>query len=153
MLGVLFFLLIVAVIAIIIAVALYNKLVYLRISRENSMQQITTKLTAQFTYLQQLSDSYQFAEKDRKKLSALLTRRQKAHTLQERITAANTLEQLFDLLQNEQTKMSNQEQGIYKKIAALRDTLQEEKRYFNHLTKERNARLQMFPTNMLAQLI
>lgn len=118
MIGVFFFLLILCLAASIIAIAFYNKLIYLRISRENSFQQMLPQLDNLIST----------------QVSPLRKKWKKATLLEDQVIITNTY--LTEHMQKEQ----------------LPTSIAKEMRYFNHLTKERNARLAMFPTNLLAQL-
>lgn len=145
MTGILFFLIIILLIASIIAIALYNKLIYLRTTRQNSIDLLLPKLNDQFTALETLSD------KD-STLLMLCKQRKKTHKAEEQVHIENSLVTLMPSLLAQSKYRSAKDQQILKPILNSLESVQDEKRYFNHITKERNARLAIFPTNIIASL-
>lgn len=153
--------LILAVLAVLYIVGLYNTLVRLKVNRENAFADIDVQLKQRFDLIPNLVETvkwYAGHEKETlEQLTAARTAWTQATTTDDKLGASNmltwALKSLFAVSENYPDlkantnflQLQNELSDIENKVAAAR-------RYFNNSTKELNARIQMFPSNIIAQM-
>ncbi|SFG20084.1 LemA protein [Prevotella sp. KH2C16] len=154
-------LLVVAVLAVLWAIGIYNNLVRLRNNRENAFANIDVQLKQRHDLIPQLVETvkgYATHEKEVfEKVTAARTAAMGANTIDDKIEAENALtsalqglkvsvEAYPELKANQnflqlQTELSD----IENKLAAVR-------RFFNSATRELNNAVQTFPSNIFANM-
>jgi LemA protein len=149
------------VLAILMAVSIYNRLVKLRNNREQAFADVDVQLKQRHDLIPQLVDSVKgYMGHERGVLTEITEARSnamKANTITDKITAENRLstaldglkvsvEAYPDLKANQNfLNLQNEISDVENKIAAAR-------RFFNSATKELNVATEMFPSNLIATL-
>lgn len=95
MIGILFFFLIVILVAFLVGIALYNQLMQLRVTRENSMQQLSPHLSKRFELMPLLLEAVKDDAKRKKAIQLVLKSRTQAKHPEELVIADNQLEQMI----------------------------------------------------------
>jgi len=152
---------IVVALFVLIIISVYNKLVKLRIRRENAFADIDVQLKQRHDLIPQLMGSVkgymQHEEGVLTKITAARSRAMGATSIDDKIAAENELsgalrgfniqvEAYPDLKANQNfMHLQNEIADIENKLAAVR-------RFFNSATKELNTAIQVFPNNLIAGL-
>lgn len=149
----------IAVLLILYVISVYNKLIKLRINRENAFADIDVQLKQRFDLIPQLVNTVKgYMDHESDVLKAITLARsgvQSAKTIDEKIVAEAGLtsalsglniqvEAYPDLKANQNfLELQSEISDIENKLAAVR-------RFFNSATKEFNVALQVFPANIVA---
>ena len=156
-----FILLGVVILLVIIMISCYNRLVRLRNNRENAFADIDVQLKQRHDLIPQLVSTVKgYAAHEKETLDMVVSARSgamNAKTIDEKIVAENalttalaglkiTMEAYPDL------KANTNFLHLQEEIADIENKLSSVRRYFNSATKELNNAVQVFPSNIIANM-
>jgi len=160
MIIVLFFLAII-VIAVLMVVSLYNRLVRLRNNREQAFADVDVQLKQRHDLIPQLVDSVKgYMGHERGVLTDITearTNAMKATTINEKIEAENKLSTALEGLKVSveaypDLKASQNFLDLQNEISDVENKIAAARRFFNSATKELNVATELFPSNLIATL-
>jgi len=160
MIVVLFFLAII-VIAVLMVVSLYNRLVRLRNNREQAFADVDVQLKQRHDLIPQLVDSVKgYMGHERGVLTDITearTNAMKATTINEKIEAENKLTTALEGLKVSveaypDLKASQNFLDLQNEISDVENKIAAARRFFNSATKELNVATELFPSNLIATL-
>jgi LemA protein len=160
MIIVLFFLAVI-VIAVLMVVSLYNRLVRLRNNREQAFADVDVQLKQRHDLIPQLVDSVKgYMGHERGVLTDITearTNAMKATTINEKIEAENKLSTALEGLKVSveaypDLKASQNFLDLQNEISDVENKIAAARRFFNSATKELNVATELFPSNLIATL-
>ncbi len=149
----------VAVIVVLFFVVTYNKLVSLKINRENSFADIDVQLKIRHDLVLQLIDTVKGYMKHENEVLTKITEARnsasKANNVNDKIKAETQLQTALSGLNiaveaYPDLKASQNFMQVQEEMADLENKLAASRRYFNSSTRELNTKTQVFPANMIA---
>jgi LemA protein len=149
----------IAAIIVIMIISIYNRLVKLRINRENAFADIDVQLRQRYDLIPQLVDSVKgYMKHESGVLMAVTNARSnvmKASNMDERIDAENQLSGALAGLRiaveaYPDLKASRNVMNLQEEISDVENKLAASRRYFNSATKELNSAIQVFPAVLFA---
>ncbi|PIZ76221.1 hypothetical protein COY05_01890 [Candidatus Peregrinibacteria bacterium CG_4_10_14_0_2_um_filter_38_24] len=150
-----------AVIAIVI-VGLYNSLISLKNKCEEAWSDIDTQLKRRYDLIPNVVESVKgyakHEEKTLETLTDLRTRAMNAQNVGDKEKAetmlSGALKSLFAVAENYPDLKANQNfLDLQNKLAEVEDNLQLSRRYYNAVVRDFNTKIQVFPNNLLAQML
>jgi LemA protein len=160
MIIVLFFLAVI-VIAVLMVVSLYNRLVKLRNNREQAFADVDVQLKQRHDLIPQLVDSVKgYMGHERGVLTDITearTNAMKATTINDKIEAENKLTTALEGLKVSveaypDLKASQNFLDLQNEISDVENKIAAARRFFNSATKELNVATELFPSNLIATL-
>ncbi len=152
----------VAAFIIVVMVSIYNRLVALRQTREQSFADIDVQLKQRFDLVPQLIETVKgYAAHEKGVLQTVTAARagvQQAHTTGERVAAENILTRaiggLFAVAENYPDLKANQSfQQLMGELSDIENKLAAARRFFNNATAEYNTAQQQFPAVLFAAVL
>lgn len=149
----------IAVIALIMLVSLYNRLVKLRNNRENAFADIDVQLKQRHDLIPQLVETVKGYMKHEEKVLTNITAARagalSAGTINEKIAAENQLSSALSGLKiaveaYPDLKASSNFMQLQEEISDIENKLAAVRRFFNSATKEYNNSVETFPSNIIA---
>jgi LemA protein len=149
------------VLLVLMAVSLYNRLVKLRNTREQSFADVDVQLKQRHDMIPQLVDAVKgYMQHERGVLTDITEARAKAmsaSTINDKIAAENKLSSALDGLKvaveaYPDLKASQNFMNLQGEIADIENKIAAARRFFNSATKELNVATEMFPSNIIATI-
>ena len=146
------------VVAIVVYVSLYNKIVHLRNNRENALSDIDVQMKARFDLVDNLVSTVKgYAKHEKETLDAVITARSNftgAKNIQDKAEADNmlsgALKSIFALSESYPDLKANQNfLQLQSELSDLENKIAASRRFFNATTREYNTTIQQFPANVL----
>jgi LemA protein len=150
-----------AVVAIVI-VGLYNSVISLKNKCDEAWSDIDTQLKRRYDLIPNVVETVKGYAKHEsatlEKLTELRSQSMQAKDLGDKEKAENalteTLKSLFALSENYPDLKANQNfMDLQNKLAEVEDNLQLSRRYYNAVVRDFNIKIQVFPNNLLAQML
>lgn len=151
----------VVVVSIIYIISLYNGLVGLRNNRENAFADIDVQLKQRHDLIPQLVNTVKGYMKHEEgvltKVTEARTNALKASSINEKITAEKQLSSALSGLQiaveaYPDLKANQNFMQLQEEISDIENKIAAARRFFNSATKELNNSVQMFPSNLVANI-
>jgi LemA protein len=142
-------------------ISVYNKLVKLRLRRENAFADIDVQLKQRHDLIPQLVNTVkgymQHEEGVLTKITAARSRAMNAGSINEKIEAENQLSQAMSGLNIQveaypDLKANQNFMNLQMEISDIENKLAAVRRFFNSATRELNTAIQVFPNNIIAGL-
>lgn len=149
------------VLLVLMAISLYNRLVKLRNTREQSFADVDVQLKQRHDMIPQLVDAVKgYMVHERGVLTDITEARAKAMsatTINDKIAAENKLSSALDGLKvaveaYPDLKASQNFMNLQTEIADIENKIAAARRFFNSATKELNVATEMFPSNIIATI-
>lgn len=149
------------VLLVLMAISLYNRLVKLRNTREQSFADVDVQLKQRHDMIPQLVDAVKgYMVHERGVLTDITEARAKAmsaSTINDKIAAENKLSSALDGLKvaveaYPDLKASQNFMNLQTEIADIENKIAAARRFFNSATKELNVATEMFPSNIIATI-
>ena len=146
---------------VIIVIAVYNKLVKLKIRRENAFADIDVQLKQRHDLIPQLLNTVKGYMKHEEgvltKITQARSRAMGAGSINEKIAAENELTQAMSGLNIQveaypDLKANQNFMNLQMEISDIENKLAAVRRFFNSATRELNTAIQVFPNNIIAGL-
>ncbi len=154
-------LLILAVVAILI-VGLYNSVISLKNKCDEAWSDIDTQLKRRYDLIPNVVETVKgYAQHESatlEKLTELRSQAMQAKDIEDKEKSENmlssTLKSLFAVAENYPELKANQNfLDLQNKLAEVEDNLQLSRRYYNAVVRDFNTKIQVFPNNILAQML
>jgi LemA protein len=150
-----------AALAVLIAIGMYNSLIRLKVQSEGAWADIDVQLKRRHDLIPNLVETVKgYAGHERSTIEAVLTARSRAMTSegpgakgQAEAVLGGALKSLFALAEAyPQLRAVESFTSLQAGLAAVEDTLQNSRRYYNAVVRDLNTKVAQFPTNILAGL-
>ncbi|MCM8787978.1 MAG: LemA family protein [Candidatus Omnitrophica bacterium] len=142
-------------------VSVYNSLIELKVRSENAWSDIDVQLKRRYELIPNLVETVKgYAQHEKSALEAVISARAKAigaTTISEKGQAENflssTLKSLFAVVENyPQLKANESFLKLQSTLSEIEDNIQSARRYYNAVVRDYNTKLEVFPSNMIANI-
>jgi LemA protein len=153
--------LVVLVALVVIVVAMYNGLIRLRVQCDNAWSDIDVQLKRRYDLIPNLVETVKgYAGHEKGTLEAVVQARNSAMSAQGPAAKADAenmltgaLRQIFALSEAyPQLRAVESFTQLQNTLTSLEDTIQNARRYYNAVVRDLNTKIQVFPTNIIANM-